>query len=114
MNRNSNAPGGRNQPLTSLQATPRLANQGPLFEFLIFSPEVYVDSDSVTRSRQLYSLLQPYAAILQALLERLDHENPFKALAEEDQAPKEFVSLARSVSELPVGESRPSRQGDCG
>jgi hypothetical protein len=63
-----------------------------------------VDSDSVTRSRQLYSLLQPYAAILQALLERLDHENPFKALAEEDQAPKEFVSLARSVSELPAGE----------
>jgi hypothetical protein len=63
-----------------------------------------VDSDSVTRSRQLYSLLQPYAATLQALLERLDHENPFKALAEEDQAPKEFVSLARSASELPAGE----------
>jgi hypothetical protein len=63
-----------------------------------------VDSDSVTRSRQLQSLLQPYAATLQSLLERLDHENPFKALAEEDQAPKEFASLARSVSELPIGE----------
>jgi hypothetical protein len=63
-----------------------------------------VDSDSVTRSRQLYSLLQPYAAILQALLERLDHENPFKALAEEEQVPEEFASLAQSVSELPAGE----------
>jgi hypothetical protein len=63
-----------------------------------------VDSDSVTRSRQLYSLLQPYAALLQALLERLNHENPFKALAEEDQTPKEFVSLAQSVSGLPAGE----------
>ncbi|MBZ5625231.1 MAG: hypothetical protein LAQ69_41995 [Acidobacteriia bacterium] len=63
-----------------------------------------MDSDSVTRSRQLYSLLQPYAARFQALLERLDYENPFKALAEEDQAPKEFASLARSVSELPAGE----------
>ncbi len=63
-----------------------------------------MDSDSVTRSRQLYSLLQPYAARLQALLERLDHENPFKALAEEDQAPKEFVSLALGLSELPAGE----------
>jgi hypothetical protein len=63
-----------------------------------------MDSDSDTRSRQLYSLLQPYAASLQALLERLDHENPFRALAGEDQAPKEFVSLARSVSALPAGE----------
>lgn len=63
-----------------------------------------MDADSVTRSRQLYSSLQPYAARLQALLERLDHENPFKALAEEDQTPKEFASLARSVSELPAGE----------
>ena len=63
-----------------------------------------MDSDSVRRSRQLHSLLQPYAATLQALLERLDHENPFKVLAEEDQAPKEFASLARSVSELPAGE----------
>ena len=49
-------------------------------------------------------MLQPYAARLQALMERLDHENPFKALAEEGQAPKEFVSLALSVSELPAGE----------
>jgi hypothetical protein len=63
-----------------------------------------VDSDSITRSRQLYSLLQPYAAKLQALLERLDHENFFKALAEEDDAPEEFASLALSISKLPAGE----------
>lgn len=63
-----------------------------------------MDPDSVTRSRQLYSFLRPYAATLQALLERLDHENPFKALAEEDQAPKEFASVAWSVSKLPAGE----------
>jgi hypothetical protein len=63
-----------------------------------------VDSDSVTRSLQLYSFLQPYAARLQALLERLDQENFFKALAEEDQAPEEFASLALSISKLPAGE----------
>jgi hypothetical protein len=65
---------------------------------------VDVDSDAVTRSRQLYSLLQPHAGSLQALCERLNRENPLTAMAEEAHAPKELVSLARSVSELPAGE----------
>jgi hypothetical protein len=49
------------------------------------SVEVDVDPNAATRSQQLYSMLQPYAARLQALLERLAHENHFDKLAEEDR-----------------------------
>jgi hypothetical protein len=67
-----------------------------------------VDSDSLTRSRQLYSMLQPYAARLQALLERLDHENFFKATATEVEqelgAPK-----AESVSQRGGGPPKRSK-----
>jgi hypothetical protein len=66
--------------------------------------EALFDSDANRRIRQLYSLLQPHAAAAQALLERLDRDNPFGALARETEAPDEFVSLARRFAELPVGE----------
>lgn len=62
------------------------------------------ETDIDPRIQELHSLLEPYAARAQALLDRWDQDDPLDALALEVTAPEELVSLATRVSELPVGE----------
>jgi hypothetical protein len=62
------------------------------------------ETDTNQRTDQLYSLLAPYAASAQALLDRWARDDPLDALALEEAAPEQLVSLARRLSELPISE----------